>query len=353
MDRTQGILRMHVLPSVALRGVVVVAILASVTAAFAQKRSVSLEIIVGIKEEVGIEQRIMTNLEKVGADNLKISRGDPQNAVNIREIEGAATSTIKVTGVYSNRKIFLPGGGFAWTDSTGIADLIQRLRDDGANTALAEKLAFGLTAEQLVAMNEELSVEIAEPTNQQGLAAFVDQVQSSIRSKIVMDKDVASILNESGPVQDDLKGLSAGTALAAALRPYGLVLVPRRQQGGAVELAIMTSRSAREFWPIGWPPEGLIREVAPSLLERLDVEIRDFTLSDTLVALQKRVKLPLLVDRNSLAEKEVELDQVIVTYVKKQAEYLMIFKKIAAQSKPPLSVELRVDEAGKAFLWVY
>ncbi|MEZ6093573.1 MAG: hypothetical protein R3C03_04950 [Pirellulaceae bacterium] len=61
----------------------------------------------------------------------------------------------------------------------------------------------------------------------------------------------------------------------------------------------------------------------------------------------------MFVDHNSLAEKEVVLDDVVVSLVKKNQMYLSILEKLCSQSKPRLRPELRLDESGKPFLWVY
>ncbi len=319
----------------------------------AQSRAVTLEIVVGANDEIGIEQKILEKLESIGADNLKISRGNTSTAVGIEELQGTGVISVKVTGVYQNRNLILPGGKFALADASGISAHLQKIRDDGAQTALADKLAFGMTSEQLVALNETLSVPLTNSTSEWSVANLIAVAEKKTSNRFLISKDVAAIVEQAGVISDELKGVSTGTALAITLRPHGLVLMPRRLQGQAIEIQIVKAADAKEFWPIGWPNEGLLKEVAPSLLERLDVEIRDFKLGDTLKALQMRVNIPIYVDRNSLAEKEIELNEVLVTYVKKRAEYLAIFKKIVSQSRPALMIELRVDEAGKPFLWLF
>ena len=57
---------------------------------------------------------------------------------------------------------------------------------------------------------------------------------------------------------DKLNTLIAGTALAAVLRPLGLVLLPEKAGGNAVKLRVADSLSVKENWPIGWPPVILI-----------------------------------------------------------------------------------------------
>ncbi len=318
-----------------------------------QSRILTLDISVDRIEGLGIEQQLMEQLSKVGADNVRISKLDQASQPEVKELQGTAVVTVKITGVLQNRQLYLPGAKFAMNDTAGIAAYLQKIRDDGSQVALAEKKAFGLTSEQLVDLHEALSFEITEASLEKSVVNFVAGVRQKVSFTFRMSPEVEAILGRAGQVRDEVQGCSAGTALAIVLRPHGLVLAPRRLQGQPMELAIERSQDVKEFWPVGWPNEDLIARTAPSLLERLDVEIRDFKLADTLQALQSRVKLPMYYDHNNLAEKEVEPSEVVVTYVKKQAEYFMIFHKLLAQAKPALKMDLRVDEAGKPFLWIY
>ncbi|MEQ1906155.1 MAG: hypothetical protein ABL888_18365, partial [Pirellulaceae bacterium] len=57
-----------------LISLVLLPLLGSNLPALGQTRVLRLEVVVGADEELGLEQEIMTSLEKVGADHLKISK---------------------------------------------------------------------------------------------------------------------------------------------------------------------------------------------------------------------------------------------------------------------------------------
>ena len=57
----------------------------------------------------------------------------------------------------AGNRLKLPGGSFSIRDKAGIRELLTRLRDDGAQVAMAEKKAFGLTSEQLVTLHGRFS----------------------------------------------------------------------------------------------------------------------------------------------------------------------------------------------------
>jgi hypothetical protein len=146
--------------------------------------------------------------------------------------------------------------------------------------------------------------------------------------------------------------LSTGTALAAAIRPLGLVFRPTKAKSGtSLQLLICDVRESDEAWPIGWPPQDIPVNVAPKLLENLKVTITNRPLSEAMEAIQKRVEVPFLFDHNSLARRRIDPTKATVSYTKDRASYLTTLQNLFAQAK--LSSDLRVDEANQPFLWIY
>jgi hypothetical protein len=144
--------------------------------------------------------------------------------------------------------------------------------------------------------------------------------------------------------------VSSGTALAAMLRPAGLVLTPEQPAGQSLGYRISKSAAGRESWPIGWNPQEPARKVLPELFEFLNVEIEEIPLSDALDAIGGRLKVPLLLDRNALALHNIDPNKVEVSVPSKRLTYIQILQKVLFKSR--LKHEVRVDEAGKPFLWI-
>ena len=71
-----------------------------------------------------------------------------------------------------------------------------------------------------------------------------------------------------------------------------------------------------------------------------------------LAAIQQRVNLPFLLDHNSLARQNIDATQAIVSFPNRSTlhSYRKILDSILFKAK--LKSELRVDEAGKPFLWI-
>ncbi len=318
-----------------------------------KRRFVELELLASPQMVVGGQHEWMERLSEVGADRLTI-KGNTANArPKVEEFERGEIVTVVVTGVLTDRQLIVPGGQFSSQQIEGLKAYLAKLRDDGARVALADKKAFGLTSEQLVEIHDELSRVVAGETTHMTIGDFVRNTAGALRTTLAISPAARRALAGDDQLTVDLQGLSSGTALAYAIRSLGLVLVPRREQGHSVELLIASVEEVDEHWPVGWPVDPPVNQHAPVLFERMDFEVRAFPLADVLNAVQRRMRIPFLVDENSLAEKDVDLRQVKVTYAKPQAAYLLALEAILRQTRPALLVEPRQDENGKVFLWIY
>jgi hypothetical protein len=328
---------------------IVVSGMIGMDAARGQNR-VELEIIADAAAGLGDNQRWMEALGEAGADNVRVVQsGRTSSQPGVEQVG----NTWKVTGVLSGNRLLLPGGRFAIGDTDRIAAYISGIRADGADVALAEKFAFGLTAEQLVALHDQLTRPLVESTLGRPPADVVESARSLTPLPISVDRSAAALLQGDYTLEEELAGLSCGTALAAALRPLGLVLAPHRPAGGDLELRIVPSGSVEEFWPVGWPIEGRISVEAPKLFERIPVNVENYLLGQALPAIQKKMGMPFLYDRNSMALAGVDLQAIRVSLQSEQLSYQLILNRLIAQARPRMGVETRKDEAGTPFVWIY
>jgi hypothetical protein len=129
-----------------------------------------------------------------------------------------------------------------------------------------------------------------------------------------------------------------------------LVLQPRREAGGPTELAIAVAMPTSEAWPVGWPPEQKDRELVPKLYEFLTIELERIPLPEALAAIQKRLEIPILFDRNSMARHRIDLAAQQVSFPESRSYYKKVLERILFQAQ--LKGEIRVDEAGRPLLWV-
>ncbi len=220
---------------------------------------------------------------------------------------------------------------------------------DSASTAVGPPMAFGLSAVQLVDLRRTLSVPMNENTVSRPAHELMKVVRRLAGIPIQLTPAASAVMRERYDIQDALQDVSLGTATAAILRPLGLVLVPS-SSAGQLELTVMEFKESNEFWPVGWPPDRPAHEVAPQLFEYLPVDIDDVSLAEALAALQSRLQMPLLFDYNGMARHDLNISQVRVTIQPTRTYYKRALDRVLYAAR--LRAELRVDEAGKPFLWI-
>jgi hypothetical protein len=291
-------------------------------------------------------------LADVGADRVRLtSSAASQPGVNESEFRGQ--KILVVSGLLSrNGQLILPGGKFSKRDAAKIRELIRQLRADGAEITLAPKLSFDLTADQLVGLSKKLAADVRFETKGVPIGDVVQRIESELGCKLTVGPEVEAALAGPEAVAEEMKGLSLGTVLSAAIRPLGLVVVPTRAAGESLKLSLVDSRTADEHWPIGWPSEQTPGKTAPKLFERFNFELNRAPLSEALDAIQKKVGVPILMDHNGLAREGVELDKIRVTFNKQKQTYYGAIEEIVSQARPKLKLELRVDDGLRPFLWI-
>jgi hypothetical protein len=260
-----------------------------------------------------------------------------------------ADGSIEVTGVITARnQLALPGLTVSHAQLAQVDEWIAALT---APIVAPEKPthAFGLSAEQLVSAHNGVSAAVEQSTAGRPASDVFRDLQDTIELPFIIDPSATKGLEESYEFDDELQGLSVGTALAAALRPLGLVMYPRAGRS-QVEWVVADSQAAKEFWPIGWPLEGKADELAPELFEFIPVDIKNARLLDALSAIRKRLTIPLLFDHNGLARAEIELEDARVTVPATKTYYKRVLERVLASAK--LKGELRVDEGGRPFFWI-
>ena len=208
--------------------------------------------------------------------------------------------------------------------------------------------AFGLTVKQLLKANELLARKVTFKTKGMRCGTCAKQIMQGLGGRVAYGVGSRAAMVSAEKMTDELQGLSSGTALAAALRPIGLALVPETKLG-QVQFRIVSNAKAKQSWPIGWPAKKAPNRTMPVLFKFLNVKIDKIPLKNALDAIQERLKEPILYDHNRITLRRVDLDKP-VSFPMKRTFYKRIIDRLLFQAK--LKVEIRIDEANKAFLWV-
>lgn len=286
-------------------------------------------------------------LTRAGFSSVRFRVG--QDAPALVPTGTGAARRYRVVGLLSDQKqLILPHGRFRLEDAGAIQRWLQTLRDDGEEGLATKPAGFGLLPRQLVEVQQALAAPVRIGTKGQPPRDVARQIASDVPLPFVSDPSVPPVLAAGEPVADELQGLAAGTALAALLRPLGLVLVPEKE-AGKVRLRIVLAGQAREFWPVGWPPKEPPGQTLPELFKFLNVQIDRAPAAEVVEAIRQRVQVPVLYDHLALERHKVDRT-VPVSVPKSHTFYAKALSQALAAAK--LKYELRIDEAGKPFLWI-
>jgi hypothetical protein len=270
-----------------------------------------------------------------------------------------------VLGILTARdQLQLPGGTFGRGDRAAIKDYFDRLAADGAESLTAPRGRYGLKEQELAAVFADLTQPIDFETQGQPPRAVLDRLQGKLSLKFAVDAEADAVLRAAKPFGDELKGVAAGTGATMMLRNYGLVMRPVKSRGRPVAYrvtiadadSLSQSTIGKESdknltnWPIGWEPDTAPVKIAPSLFEQLNAEIDGYTLAETLAAVSPRVKVRIYVDRAALAANKIDPVAIKVKLPRMRATYNQVLSRVLAQAH--LGTSLRVDEAGRPFVWV-
>lgn len=296
-------------------------------------------------------QQWLETLARLDQTSIRIrqARGGEREAITNRGTEQRPVYQVLGILTRSNR-LRLPGGEFGLTDRARLDSWIKKIQAEGMDAPSKKTTVFGLTDEQLVAFHEQVAVPVTSATRGRRAGDVAREIVNGLGLEFIVSDTARRAFSGNESLSDELQKMSSGTALAAAVRPLGLVIRPEKTPGGTVRLLICEVRETEESWPIGWPPEDIPAKVAPKLFDSLKVTITGRPLTEALDAIQQRVQIPFLLDQNSLARRNIDPSTAKVNYTKERASYQKIVDHLLYQAR--LTSELRVDEAGQPFLWI-
>lgn len=311
---------------------------------------VELELVTEARVPLTGQQEWLRRLAQVGVGNLRIRTKRPTDKPRI-QVQGREEAPIYVvTGVItSNSELLVPGGRFRPGEVDRLAKWLDDLARNGPADQREPKSAFGLDGQQYERVRDDLAQPVGFSTEAMDRNEVVRRIGVRLRLPLRFDPGLFGPMEED-ELAEELMGLSCGTALAYTVRPLGLCLAPRQVGVRSVEHTIVQARPKVEAWPVGWESEKPTREVLPALHEFLNVNVQGVAVTQVLEAVGKRLKVPVLLDYNAMARHGVEPDKALVNLPQTRTTHSLLLRKVLFQAK--LKSELRVDEAGKPFLWV-
>ncbi|MEC9094479.1 MAG: hypothetical protein VX438_17355 [Planctomycetota bacterium] len=299
--------------------------------------------------QVGVAQKWLAHISAAGADGIRLVV-NPDEEIRLVENQFKSKSIINVYAkINAKQQLVVPGGSFSLSDTGELKRWIQKIKNLKSIDSDAKKVAFGLTAKQLVDVYEQLGKPYPKLTRDQKISDVVRTIRAQIGFKIGADQFALDALAEDTKVLEELKGLSCGTVIAAVTRPLGLVMIVGSE---GKQFSLVESKKVDEHWPVGWPLQDRPSKVAPILFEQTEVEVGGIPLNQVLIAIEAKTKVPFIYDQNSMARQGIKMQKIAVNIGRSKTYYQKIIRLCLNQSKPRLTAELRVDESGHPFLWI-
>jgi hypothetical protein len=342
---------------------VVLILIASATACAAPP--IELELATERGVQITAPREWLQLLTSIGIDNVQIRGFRAGDEPSVKNRGSAERPRYHVVGILTSKhQLQLPGGTFSRSDKAKLKDYFEGLTADGAESLAAPRGRFALTEKEMTAVLADLAQPIEFQTIGLPVRDAMEQLQAKFETKFALDREADRALRDSVPCRDELKGLTAGTGLAILLRSSGLALRPEKLRGQTVEYRIdpiaadaideetlgNADSADSKSWPVGWEPQQTPGELAPSLFEYRNAEISGFTLEETLDAIGPRVKISIYIDHAALAAHKIEPAKIEVRLARTRTIYKRVIDRVLAQAK--LGSQVRIDEAGKPFLWI-
>src|SRR3954469_20572575 len=186
--------------------------------------AIELELVTERGVQITAPQEWMQLLAGIGIDHVRIRGIQPGDEPKIDNTGGQREASYHVVGVLtSGHQLRLPGGTFSRSDRTRLKDYFAHLASNGADAVAAPRVRFGLTEKQLATVLADLAQPVEFETKGQPPRAVLDKLQTKLSLKYSLDANASDALQSGPAMQDELRGLSAGTLAAITLRSANLV----------------------------------------------------------------------------------------------------------------------------------
>lgn len=292
---------------------------------------------------------VVKALGRVGFDHVRVrgERGSERPSVEKRGT--AESARYMIVGVLNTKgEVELPGSTFSYRDRAGMQQWLDALKRGAPAAGDGDSSAFGLSKAQFEAVMLDLKSGVTFETKDLDADEAVGAIGRVIRGPLSISPAAGRALR-ADKVRDELKGMTSGTALAAILRPAGCYFKPD-VKNGSIRYVVDAADAESEPWPIGWPSARDDRKLLPKAFDWVTVELEDVSAADVLDAIRDRLKIPFLLDHNSLALARIDPAKIKYDHGTTRTYYYKVLGQVLFKAR--LKSEVRVDERGKPFLWI-
>ncbi|MFN9718913.1 MAG: hypothetical protein ACK58L_09490 [Planctomycetota bacterium] len=277
----------------------------------------------------------------------------PGEELRVADETDRTSPTVRVVGgMNKDGTIELRGRRFSLNDLKSLKETLSEIERFGASGPPEKNPTWGFRDDQLQAILKQLSDPIIGPVTLVSPMGTVESLElpKSYRlnfTAAARDRAVGK-RPETAPEKMDLTGLSKGTGLAILLSQYGLGFRPRRLSADQLVLDIDSGNETSNMWPVGWKSTQSVAEILPAYLKSIDIEVDDYPVDGIATVVAEKLMIPFYSSSFELTVAGKHLGDLKYSRNEKlpPGKLLML-----VGDRHELGFDVRVDEAGKIFLW--
>ncbi|MDO4574832.1 MAG: hypothetical protein Q4D98_06420 [Planctomycetia bacterium] len=328
-----------------LKSLILLAFLVNFGFAEEAKKRIRLEIFCDGPLDPMAAQEWGAALQSCGFQSVQLRGGD---ASDVLDIQATVPGEYKVTGMLTRKNmLLLPGqASFSRGRIREIQPYLEEKIDALAQAAPPESPKPERSKPAPDVFFAELSEPVGFATQGKARKLVLRDIVRLLPGKVRVPDTIRDVLDSEDKVTEELESVSRGTALAYVLRYVGYCLVPETSPSGPTLRMVPAEKAGNaKILPIGWETSDEVE----SFHEKFNANVNGAKVYTVLEALSKRLEVPFLYDYNALARHGIELTEVAVKQRPAKVSYRELLDLIAFQVS--LRWELRVDDAGRPFVW--
>ncbi|MCR5164081.1 MAG: hypothetical protein K6C40_08705 [Thermoguttaceae bacterium] len=320
------------------------------------KISIRLEIFCDGQLQPMEAQQWGRELSGAGFQSVQVRAGASADALDIQPLGSGFYSASGM--LTKNNQLLLTGGRrFSLSECRQVKPYLEEKILEMEQAEAEEKEEKAAEGVQDVLLRE-LSVPVGFRTKGFPRKLVFKQMLQSFRIPIRVPSSLKKAFDDEDLVEEELKGVARGTALAYVLRYIGYCVQPERAEdqkngaagaNGGLSLRIVSAPNAdaKKMIPIGYAAP---RATVDELSESFEANVDGASAKRVLDSLQDRLDVPFLYDYNSMAGLGIEPADVVIHQKPGKFTYSRLLNAVLFQAQ--LQREIRVDEAGNVFFWI-
>jgi hypothetical protein len=277
----------------------------------------------------------------------------PGEKLRVFDDKERTTPTVHVVGGMSQDGVIeIQGRQFEQTDLKELQAVLQLIEKFGESGPPDKNPRWGFTDEQLQDISEQLSEPVSGPVELQSPIATVESLHlpPAFRLNFTAASRERALGKrpESAPESIDLTGVAKGTSLAIVLSQYGLGFRPKKSGANQIVLEIDAGNESSNLWPAGWKSQETVSAVLPTYLKSIEIKVEDYPVNGLLDVVAEKLGVAVYLSSFELAAAGRDLEELKYSRSDKMPPGKLL---TLLGDRYDLGFDVRVDEAGKVFLW--